>query len=192
MIKKLFLLLLFVSTQVFAEDKTVLCAACHGAQGISANPDWPNIAGQNSHYFSKQLKDMKAGTTRNPGLMATVVNNLSPQDIDDLAEYYVKMPVAQGVTAKQFLQRGQQLYRGGDMSKGIPGCIACHGPQGAGNKQAGFPQIAGQHANYTIGQLTAFKEKKRTNDLNHIMQNISARMSKEDIEAVAHYIEGLY
>ncbi|RUR12887.1 cytochrome c [Legionella sp. km772] len=189
---KLFFILLLFSTAVFAEDKRILCTACHGPEGISRNPEWPNIAGQNSSYFTKQLKDMKARTTRDPGTMAGIVGALTQQDIDDLAAYYAKMPAAQGITAKQFLQRGQQLYRGGDRSKGIPACIACHGPKGAGNNSAGFPQIAGQHANYTIAQLIAFKEKKRTNDLNHIMQDISARMSQEDIEAVAHYIEGLY
>ena len=188
--KLLFILLLFSAT-LFAEDKRLICAACHGAHGISVNPQWPNIAGQNSHYFSKQLNDMKTAR-RDPGTMAGILNTFSEQDIDDLAEYYAKMPAAQGVTAQQFLKRGQQLYRGGDMSMRITACIACHGPKGTGNNQAGFPQIAGQHARYTIEQLTAFKEKKRTNDLNHIMQDISGRMSKEDIEAVAHYIEGLY
>lgn len=189
---KLFFILILFSSVLFAEDKHVICAACHGPNGISINPEWPNLAGQNNHYFSKQLRDMRIGTQRNPATMAVILNTLTEQDIDDLAEYYAKMPAAQGVTPKQFLKKGEQLYRGGNISKHITACIACHGPKGTGNAQAGFPQIAGQHASYTMAQLTAFKEKKRTNDLNHIMQDISSRMSKEDIEAVAHYIEGLY
>ena len=189
---KLFLILILFTSAVCADDKSLLCAACHGPQGISVNSEWPNIGGQNPRYFSKQLNDMKNGKSRDPGSMVGIVNALSEQDINDLAEYYAKMPAAEGVTAKNFLQRGQQLYRGGDMSKHIIACIACHGPKGTGNNQAGFPQIAGQHANYTIAQLAAFKEKKRTNDLNQIMQDISSKMSNEDIEAVAHYIQGLY
>ena len=76
--------------------------------------------------------------------------------------------------------------------KRITACIACHGPQGTGNAQAGFPVLSGQHAAYTVLQLVAFKDGKRKNDLNHIMQDISNRMSKEDMEAVAHYIEALH
>jgi len=188
---KLFFILFLFSTALLAGDKTMLCAACHGPKGVSSNPEWPNIAGQSSIYFIKQLKDMQSGA-RPPGAMATIVGLLTRQDMDDLAIYYAKMPAAQGVTPKQFVQRGGQLYRGGDMSKHITACIACHGPKGTGNAQAGFPLIAGQHAQYTIMQLNAFRKGTRTNDLNHIMQDISSKMSDEDIEAVAHYIEGLY
>jgi cytochrome c553 len=188
---KLFFILLLFSTTLLAEDKSVLCSACHGPKGISNNTEWPSIAGQNSTYFIKQLKDMQKGS-RPAGAMAAIVASLNPQDIDDLAAYYAKMPAAQGTTPQQFVPRGEQLYRGGDISKHITACIACHGPKGTGNAQAGFPLIAGQHAQYTIMQLNAFKKEIRTNDLNHIMQDISNRMSEEDIEAVAHYIEGLY
>lgn len=190
--KKLAFIFLLCTTTVFAEDKTLLCSACHGPNGVSSNPVWPNIAGQNSTYFVKQLNDMKAGIHRDPSAMAGILASLSQQDIDDLAVYYAKMPAAEGSTPQQFLKRGEQLYRGGDFSKHIAACIACHGPKGTGNAQAGFPYIAGQHAPYTMLQLNAFKKGTRTNDLNHIMQDISSKMSKEDIEAVAHYIEGLY
>lgn len=188
----LFFILILFSTTLFAEDKTLLCSACHGSKGISVNSEWPNLAGQNQTYFIKQLTDMKTGVHRQAGVMASILDSLSTKDIDDLAAYYAKMPAAQGTTPKQFVQRGELLYRGGDRSKHITACIACHGPQGTGNAQAGFPLIAGQHAAYTMLQLNAFKEKKRTNDLNHIMHDISSAMSQEDIEAVAHYIEGLY
>jgi cytochrome c553 len=190
--KKLaFIFILFAST-LWAEHKTLICSACHGLQGISANPEWPNLAGQNSTYLIKQLNDMKAGTHRSASSMAGIVASLDQQDIDALAVYYAKMPAAQGSTPKQFIKRGEQLYRGGDLSKHITACIACHGPKGTGNAQAGFPLIAGQHAAYTIMQLNAFKKKSRTNDLNHIMHDISSRMNDDDIEAIAHYIEGLY
>lgn len=109
-----------------------------------------------------------------------------------MAVYYAKMSLAQGRTPEQFLKHGEQIYRGGDFAKGITACITCHGPKGTGNIQAGFPMLSGQHAAYTLQQLKAFKDGQRKNDLNHIMQDISARMSQDDMEAVAHYIEDLH
>ncbi|QMT61759.1 cytochrome c [Legionella sp. PC997] len=175
-----------------APNKAVVCSACHGQQGNSPNPDWPNIAGQHPKYFIKQLNDMKDSALRNAPTMNALVATLSKQDMDDLAAYYAKMPLAKGSTPKEFLTRGEQIYRGGDFAKRITACIACHGPKGTGNAQAGFPILSGQHAAYTVLQLNAFKDGKRKNDLNHIMQDISSRMSQEDMEAVAHYIEGLH
>ena len=174
------------------EPKIQICASCHGNQGSSSTVEWPNIGGQHAKYLAKQLQDMKTGAQRNSPIMKTLLAALNKQDIDDLAAYYAKMPAIQGSTPPKYLPRGQQLYRGGDFAKHITACIACHGPKGTGNAEAGFPLIAGQHAAYTMIQLQAFKEGKRTNDLNHIMRDISSRMNQEDMEAVAHYIEGLY
>jgi cytochrome c553 len=173
-------------------DKAAMCSGCHGSQGNSLNNEWPNLAGQHQPYLLKQLKDLQQGTTRNAPTMTPLLAHFNEQEMDDLAAYYAKMPKAEGSTPKQFVVRGEQLYRGGDFEKHITACIACHGPQGTGNAQAGFPLLSGQHAAYTIMQLQAFKNGKRTNDLNHIMQDISKRMSNDDMEAIAHYIEGLY
>jgi len=173
-------------------NKALVCAACHGQQGNSVNPEWPNLAGQNTKYFVKQLKDFKNSSLRSAPTMSALLANFNEQDMDDLAAYYAKMPLAQGATPEKFLKRGELLYRGGDFGKRITACIACHGPKGTGNAQAGFPGLSGQHALYTLMQLRAFKDGKRRNDLNHIMQDISSRMDKDDMEAVAHYIEGLH
>lgn len=174
------------------QDLAQVCAACHGQQGISPSPEWPNLAGQHQQYLVKQLKDMKEGKVRIAPTMTAMIAHLNEQDMNDLASFYAKMPLAEGSTPKKYLQRGEQLYRGGDFNKHITACIACHGPKGTGNAPAGFPVLSGQKAQYTVMQLQAFKDGKRTNDLNHIMQDISARMTQDDMEAVAHYIEGLY
>ncbi|MBL7481438.1 c-type cytochrome [Legionella bononiensis] len=174
------------------QNKAQVCAACHGQQGISPTPEWPNLAGQHQQYLVKQLKDMKEGTLRIAPTMTAMIANLNEQDMNDLASFYAKMPLAEGSTPKKYLQRGEQIYRGGDFNKHITACIACHGPKGTGNAQAGFPVLSGQKAAYTVMQLQAFKDGKRTNDLNHIMRDISNRMTQDDMEAVAHYIEGLY
>ncbi|WP_131778482.1 c-type cytochrome [Legionella bozemanae] len=185
-------LVLFAQESPSAMKKAGVCTACHGQEGNSANPEWPNIAGQHPKYFIKQLHDMKDSNLRDAPTMKALVAALNEQDMDDLAVYYAKMPLAQGSTPEKFLKRGEQIYRGGDFAKRITACIACHGPKGTGNAPAGFPVLSGQHAAYTVLQLNAFKDGKRKNDLNHIMQDISSRMSQDDMEAVAHYIEGLH
>ena len=173
------------------QSKSAICAGCHGVQGISMNPDWPSLAGQHATYLAKQLRDYKGASTRNAVIMTPMVVSLSPEDILDIADFYASLPLPKGNTPKQYLARGKALYRQGDLTKHITACIACHGPQGTGNAQAGFPVLAGQQPAYTIQQLLAIKNKTRLNDLNSIMRDISARMSREDMEAVANYISGL-
>ena len=173
-------------------EKSMVCAACHGATGISINPVWPSLAGQHAPYLIKELRDFKLKKGRDDPTMTPMSINLSEQDMADLAIFYAKQPLPTGSTPQKYLTRGEQLYRGGDFNKHITACIACHGPKGTGNAQAGFPVLCGQHAAYTILQLQAFKVNKRSNDLNSIMRDISARMDTDDMEAVAHYIAGLY
>lgn len=174
------------------QEKSTVCAACHGDKGISVNPAWPSLAGQHAAYLAKQLNDFKKAQNREAPTMTPLVANLSEQDMNDLAAFYASLPLPEGITPKQYLKRGEQLYRGGDFSKHITACIACHGPSGQGNAQANFPVLSGQHAAYTVQQLQAFKDKKRSNDLNSIMRDISARMSEDDMQAVANYVAGLH
>lgn len=178
--------------QIIAPEKAALCASCHGQQGISTNPQWPNIAGQHASYLIKQLNDYKNIKTRNVPIMTTIASQLNEVEMTELSNYYAKQPLAKGSTPEQYVKRGEQLYRGGDLDKHIAACIACHGPKGIGNAQAKFPLLSGQNQAYTLLQLQAFKNKKRTNDLNSIMQDISQRMSEEDMKAVSYYIQGLH
>lgn len=187
--------LFFCLTTPFAAEtpiKVVLCAACHGQTGISPNPEWPNLAGQHASYLIKQLQEFKEGKNRNAITMNGLSATLTEKEIRDLAQFYAGQPLPEGTTPEKFLKRGERLYRGGDFTKHITACIACHGPQGTGNGQAGFPTLTGQHALYTLQQLQAFKENKRANDLNSIMRDISAHMNQEDMEAVAYYVQGLH
>jgi cytochrome c553 len=174
------------------EEKAVVCAACHGPTGVSINPEWPNLAGQHRAYLVKQLHDMKEGHLRSSPIMAPMIANLTPKDIQDLATYYSQQPIPAGVTPKAYLSRGERLYRGGDFDKHITACIACHGPKGTGNAQAGFPVVSGQHAAYTVLQLQHFKTGQRKNDMNSIMRDISQRMNTDDMLAVANYMAGLH
>jgi cytochrome c553 len=70
--------------------KSATCAACHGANGISAIPMYPNLAGQKEQYIIKQLKDFKAGKRQDP-VMAPMAMPLSDEDIANLAAYYASL-----------------------------------------------------------------------------------------------------
>jgi cytochrome c553 len=178
------------------EKKSQVCAACHGADGNSTNAMWPRLAGQNAQYTVKQLKDFKTGSTEDNGRvdasMAGMVANLSEQDMQDLAAFYAKQTVQHEAVPAQYIEMGEALYRGGDAERGVTACIACHGPRGEGMGLAKFPAISGQHVDYTIKQLKAFREGERHNDTNAMMRNIAARMSNTQIEAIAYYLAGLH
>ena len=167
------------------------CAACHGAAGISANAEWPHLAGQHASYLYKQLKDYQLAKARQSPMMTGLVSSLSESTMHELAEYYATLPRAHGETPARYRSRGELIYRRGDVEKGITACIACHGPHGDGNEEALFPVVSGQHALYTMSQLEAFKQHSRNNDLNGIMEDITKHMSHEDMLAIAYYLEGL-
>lgn len=172
-------------------EKTKTCAACHGVDGNSVNPVWPKLAGQHAEYILKQLRDFRSGARKN-AQMSPLAAPLSDEDMQDLATYFSSQEIKIGHASAKTLPLGEQLYRAGDASKGLPACLACHGPNGTGNAAAAFPAIRGQHAEYTKIQLLAFRDNKRTNDTNNAMQIVSEKMTTEEIDAVANYIQGLH
>ena len=172
--------------------KAVSCGGCHGADGNSANPAWPKLAGQHAAYIAKQLADFKAGKARKDALMAGQVAALSSQDMADLGAYFATKTGSQGAASKKLAVAGAKLYRGGNKKKGVAACIACHGPTGMGNPAAKFPKLSGQHAAYVEKAMKDFRSGVRSNDANKMMQNIAEKMSDKEIKAVASYISGLH
>ena len=169
------------------------CAACHGQQGISAVGTFPNLAGQQMSYLAKQIMDIRDGNRVVPQ-MAGLVDNFSDQDAWDAAAHFAGQDANLGQTSDEdaeLLARGEELYRAGDMSKGIPACSACHTPTGVGIGSAVYPALSGQHAEYTISTLQAFASGERTNSPNNLMGDIASKMSDRDMEAVANYVLGL-
>lgn len=174
------------------EAKSITCTACHGPQGNSMSALWPNLAGQHAPYIVTQLKSFKDGTRSDP-LMTPQAMLLSDEDMADLAVYFEGLPGAsQAVANAGTVDRGEALYRGGNIDKGVPACLACHGPAGDGNPAAQYPALKGQHADYTAKQLNDYAAGTRTTDgKTSIMRDIAERLSKDDIAAVSSYIQGL-
>ena len=174
------------------QTKAATCAACHGPQGRSANPQWPSLAGQNAPYLVEQLEAYKEGT-RSDVLMTAQAMALSEQDMRDLAVYYAaQTPDPKVVANPATLEKGAALYRGGDPDNNLAACTACHGPTGQGNPAAAYPMLKGQHATYTATQLRAYASGARKSDgPNRIMREIAVRMREDDIAALASYVQGL-
>lgn len=173
------------------QAKAAVCAACHGADGKSIMPSYPNLAGQHADYIAKQLTDYRDGNRVN-ALMSGQATSLSDEDIQDLSAYFAAMPKHENVAAEESLTLGQDIYRGGITSAGVAACAACHGPAGQGNPGAAWPVISGQNAQYTSDQLKYFRSEERANDPNAMMRGISKRMTDAEIDAVSNYIAGLH
>jgi cbb3-type cytochrome c oxidase subunit III len=174
------------------QGKVAVCGACHGADGNSPAPNFPKLAGQGERYLLKQLHDIKSGN-RQVVEMTGMLDNLSEQDMADIAAYFASQQMSVGAADPKLVERGEALFRGGKLEDGMPACTGCHSPNGAGLDAAGFPQLGGQHATYVAKQLTDFREGNRTNDGDAmIMRAIAAKLSNKDIEAVSSFIQGLH
>ncbi len=174
------------------KTKSAACGGCHGFDGNSPIAMYPKLAGQNEAYISKQIMDFKANDTRQNAIMLGMSAALSEKDAADIGAYYQAQSVS---TAPAFDEAkavaGREMYKGGDMQKGIPACQACHGPTGAGTAGIGYPQLGGQYTEYTLAQLKAFKGGTRKNDDKMLMRSIVEKMSDKEMEAVANYIASL-
>jgi cytochrome c553 len=172
------------------QAKAATCGACHGIDGNSVNPEWPNLAGQHETYILKQLTAFHGGNRQNP-LMSPMAAILGEQDMADLAAFFSSQTVRGGETDPSRAKLGQRVYRSGNVGSKVMACAACHGPDGRGNAPAAFPSIQGQHATYVAAQLRAYKAGTRTTDPNQMMREMAAALSDEEIDAVASYVQGL-
>lgn len=181
------------------QSKATVCAACHGADGNSAAPTFPKLAGQGEKYLLKQMQDIKSGQRQVPE-MTGMLDNLSDQDMMDIAAYYSGQQRQLSGAKDKKLKEGEKIYRAGDINTGVPACSGCHSPAGNGNGPAGYPALGGQHADYIVKQLRAFRTAAndpddpsgRMNDGDAaVMRGVAARMTDQEINAVANYIAGL-
>ena len=174
-----------------------VCAACHGADGNSPSAANPSLAGQGADYLTLQLMHFKDGIRANP-IMAGMVASLSPEDMKALGLYFSQQK-PKGMAAKDpaLVTAGQQVYRGGNSATGLPACAACHAPAGVGIPVR-YPRLSGQHADYTVAQLKAFKAGERGMDKDgkdvngRVMVQVASKMSDQEMRAVAEYAAGLH
>ncbi len=175
---------------------TTVCAACHGVDGngmpaVEGQPVNPRLAGQPAEYVAKQLADFKGGTRVNP-VMTGMASILTPEDMANLGAYFAQQKAASGAAKENGPgSMGEKIYKGGIAGAGVPACTSCHGPDGAGIP-AQFPRVGGQHVEYTIVQLKAFRSGERANDAASMMRTIVGKMSDQELAAVADYIQGLH
>ncbi|SFU92928.1 c-type cytochrome [Halomonas korlensis] len=174
-------------------EKAQTCVACHGQQGISPSPAFPHLAGQQASYTAKQIMEIRDGDRVVPQ-MAGIVDDFSDQDAWDVAAYYADQEanLGQADPDEMLVQRGRELYRAGDASKGIPACASCHTPTGVGIGTAVYPALSGQTVDYTVSTLQDFAAGERNNDPANMMGDIASKMSDEDMQAVANYVFGLH
>lgn len=163
------------------------CFLCHGADGESASEVFPRLAGQNAEYIAKQLENFKSGK-RQSSAMASMVTNLTPEDMIALGQFYASRPPHQEAAKDAALAAvGQYIYHAGNKFSGVPACASCHGPEGAGSNT--LPRLAGQHAAYLDNQLKQFTKRERNND-NAVMLSIAEKMTALEMAAVSEYLSG--
>ena len=182
------------------------CAACHGMDGKSTVRDiYPSQGGQSERYMAQQLALYKTGERQSP-IMAPFAQMLSGQDMRDVGAYYATQAPDTGLAddsvvesgdyaGLKFYEIGQQLFHGGDANRGIPACMACHGPTGAGNPGPAYPQVSGQPSWYAAQRLQEYRTGETLRQdpaLFQIMAQIAADLTDEEIQALASYMEGLH
>lgn len=166
----------------------VSCASCHNADGNSAIAANPKLAQQHPEYIVKQLQEFKSGKRKN-AIMTVMASALSDDDMRHIAWFVASKKVKPGFSKeKDTVALGEKIYRGGIGERAVPACAGCHSPNGAG-VPAQYPRLGGQNSDYTVAQLTAFRDEIRVNSAQ--MNGVAARLNDREIKAVADYIAGL-
>jgi len=179
-----------------------VCSACHGVDGNSASPTYPNLAAQKYNYIIKQLEDFRDLHRKSSimtGMAMTIPSSSNHQNLENIAAYFSsqKLKRTEGANAHPAaatsaeLKIGFAVYRYGSDKEGVPACSACHGLGGEGNDPMAIPALAGQHAAYVVQQLDQFASGTRDNSPGRVMAKIAHAMSTQQKKAVAAYMERL-
>ncbi|XQA62068.1 c-type cytochrome [Xanthomonas sacchari] len=190
------------------QAKAAACAACHGADGNPAIAMYPRIAGQVERYSARQMALIAHGERTSGAVAAMVpfVQPLSAQDMRDIGAYFATQKAGAGIAddaviadgpyaGMKFYEVGQQMYRGGDATRGIPACMACHGPAGAGNPGPAYPHLGGQHADYVARRLQEYQAgttQERDPTMFKIMAQVAKPLTDQEIKALGSYLQGLH
>ena len=190
------------------QTKAGACAACHGLDGNAMQQNAPRIAGMPERYIAEQLHLFKSGqrTSGMAAIMAPFAGILSAQDMRDVGAWYASQKAGSGVAddtliaegpnkGMKFYQVGERLFRSGDPARGLPACMACHGPSGAGNPGPAYPSLHGQDSAYVTRRLEEYRAGTTTyaNPAHfNLMATVSKSLSDEEIRSLASYVQGLH
>lgn len=158
------------------KSKAQMCVGCHGSEGVSGGPMWPNLAGQRAAYLEAQLKHFKSGQRQN-GTMTGIAVGLADDDIKNLAAYFANLPAKSAGGNTALAQTGKDK---------ATMCMGCHGSNLEGRGYV--PKLAGQHPKYLAKQLNDFKTGDRMAGL---MNAVAKNLSDEDISALSEYLGSL-
>lgn len=163
-----------------------VCVACHGEQGVSAVPEYPNLAGQSGAAIYKQLNDYRTGSRANP-LMSGIAQALDEATLADIAAYYAAQPMRNPnpATLADAPAAIVRLVELGDPSRNIPPCAACHRSGAGGPIET--PVLAEQVKEYLALQLKMYAAGERRNDVYGRMRTIAARLTSAEIDGLATY-----
>jgi len=186
-----------VSTDVMTDaqkatlQKTIeTCSACHGLNGRSVAPTFPNLAAQTAPYIELQLHAFKDQTRADPDAQAYMwgmASQLNDASISGLAAYFSKQSAAEGRSGNATLiAKGKQIFVEGVPGRQIPACSSCHGAQAQGNGP--FPRLAGQHAPYLLKQLLVIQSVLRTAP---VMHGVIKDLTRDQMQAVVAYLESV-
>lgn len=165
------------------------CVACHAPDGSSAAPNIPRMAGQSVFAIYKQLHDFRSGARVNE-TMSAMVQGLDDQAIADVAAYYSHLQRgASDLQNPPFVGLEVEiLVVNGDVARGLPPCVACHGARAGGPVEV--PALTSQHADYIEAQLQAFAKADRHNDIYHRMRSVASRLTPAEMHLLAIYYAG--
>ena len=175
----------YATSQDLAEGKRVAeasCAACHGANGISATKGVPHLAGQRPGYLYLELKAYQSGA-RSDEAMTKTVKFLSDDALVKVAAYYASLDPPQAVAAgggKAGTTRADPVQAG---KAAAAGCAGCHGEAGV-SKTAGMPSLVGLDPKYLVAAMKAYKSGQRKNEM---MKSLLSAVGDSDMNNIALY-----
>ena len=174
-------------------NTSMMCSACHGKEGIAAARNWPSMAGQKANYTYKMLidyRDEKRVDTQTSSLMVKLAQQMSEQDMADIAVYYESFPLPPAspakLASKEEVEKIMPLLTKGDGKRMIPPCFLCHEPDSKGTERD-IPALAGQRAEYFRKTMHEYKSGARHNDIYSRMRYISGALTDDEISALAQY-----
>jgi len=169
-----------------------LCSSCHGDNGIGQSTNWPSVSGQVPGYTYKTLLDFhdrERSVAKGGEFMGFIVEELTNQDMADLAAFYTTLPRPPAQTVDitpEQLDTAERLHWLGDPDRMIQPCSACHGEKGTG-VFPNYPSLTGQFADYTRRQLNLYRKGERHGDIYSRMRLLSAQLTDQEIDALALY-----